>query len=97
MKILLSTVFAFAFFSPVAPAQSPPTSLEIHCPVRLPTQRDVSAVLGVANFSQAFAARERLMHYAQRACRRGSASLRVIADDDSSRPLRDTRALIAVK
>lgn len=97
MKTVLAMFFALVMFAPVAPAQSSKTSLEIHCPVTLPSQRAVSAALGMTNFSQTYAARERLMQYAQRECRRGVGSVRVIAGDANSRPSRDVPELIAIK
>lgn len=97
MKTVLAMFFALVMFAPAAPAQPPKTSLEIRCPATLPSQRAVSAVLGIANFSQAYAARERLMRYAERACRRGYGSVRVITDDDNRRPSRDVRELTAIK
>ena len=97
MKTVLAMFFALVMFAPVAPAQPPKTSLEIRCPATLPSQRAVSAVLGMANFSQTYAARERLMQYAQRACRRGYEGIRVIAGDATIRPSRDVRRLTAVK
>ena len=97
MKALLAIFIALVMFAPVAPAQSPTTSLEIRCPATRPSQRAVSTVLGMANFSQAYAARERLMQYAQRACRRGYGSVRVITGDDNRRPSRDVRELTAIK
>lgn len=97
MKAMLAKFFALVMFAPVAPAQSPGASLEIRCPATLPSQRAVSTVLGMANFSQAYAAREHLMQCAQRACRRGVASVRVIAGDNNSRPSRDVRELTAIK
>lgn len=97
MKAMLALFFALVMFAPVAPAQSPRTSLVIRCPATLPSQRAVSAVLGMANFSQTYAARERLMQYAQRACRRGYGSVRVTTADDNSRLSRDARELTAIK
>ena len=97
MKAVLAIFFALVMFVPTAPAQSSKTSLEIRCPATLPSQRAVSDVLGIANFSQAYAARERLMQYAQPACRRGYGSVRVIAGNGSRRPSRDVRELAAIK
>ena len=97
MKVILAIFFALAMFAPVAPAQSPGTRLDIHCPATLPSQRAVSTVLGMANFSQTYAARERLMRYAQRACRRGDGSVRVVADEGTRRPSLDVRELTAIK
>lgn len=64
MKTVPAMFFALVMFVRGAPAQSPRTSLEIRGPATLSSQRAVSAVLGLANFSQAYAARERLMQYA---------------------------------
>ena len=97
MKTMLAMFAALVMFAPVSPAQSPKTSLEIHCPATLPAQRDVSAVLGIVNFSQTYAARVRLMQLAQRACRRGYEGVRVIAGEANSRPSRDVRELTAIK
>ena len=97
MKTVLAMFVALVMFAPVAPAQSPKTSLEIRCPATLPSQRDVSVVLGMTNFSQTYAARERLMQYAQRACRRGYEGIRVIAGAANSRPSRNVRKLTAIK
>ena len=97
MKIVLATLFVLVMIAPTAPAQTPKTSLEISCPVTLPRQRDVSTVFGMANFSQVYATRERLMYFAQRACRRGSGNVRVIADDERSGPIHDMRVPSSIK
>ena len=97
MKTVLATLFVIVTFAPAAPAQSPRASLESRCPVKLPTQREVSTVLGMANFSQTYAARERLMLLAQRICRRGGAGLRVITDYGGSRAKRELRELTATR
>ena len=97
MKAMLAMFFAFVMFAPVAPAQSAGTTLEIRCPATLPSQRAVSGVLGMANFSQAYVARERLMHYAQRTCRRGYGGVRVIAADNNPPPSRDVLELSAIQ
>lgn len=96
MKTLLA-LFILITFTPGAPAQSRMPSLAIPCPASLPTQQEVSTVLGMTNFSQAYAARERLMHYAQRACRRGSGSVRLVADDNQNRPSLNAPELTAIR
>ena len=51
--------------------------------LRLPSLKSVAAVTGVANFSSAYRARERLMQRAQQLCRRGdTAFVRLVPDSE---------------
>jgi hypothetical protein len=51
--------------------------------MRMPDQRLVSHVFGIANFGQAYAARARAMQIAQRACLRGASEALLAASDVS--------------
>ncbi len=95
VKTILA-LFVLVALAPSASARSPVASLAIPCPATLPTQQEVSTVLGITNFSQTYAARERVMHYAQKACKRGSGSVRVVAGDGSIRPSPSALELTAI-
>ncbi len=64
-------MLAFAVAVPATAAASPPQpiNLTVDCdrPAR-PSQRDVSTLTGIDNFTQAYDTRARLMAEAQRAC-----------------------------
>lgn len=77
-RILASILFA-ALLPAAAAAQPPADALTVDCAdPRPPSQRAVAEFTGIANFSHAYAARERLMLDAQRACKRGAAQVRLV-------------------
>ncbi|MBU8977191.1 MULTISPECIES: hypothetical protein [unclassified Lysobacter] len=55
--------------APASAQETGPVTLEIDCArPALPSQQDITRLTGVANFSQAYAVRARLMGDAKRAC-----------------------------
>ena len=79
-KAILSVSFAAAMpFA--APASHAHDSLAIHCAApRLPSQQAVAKVLDLHNFGQVYDSRDKLMRYAQRACRHGARQVLVSND-----------------
>lgn len=88
MKAQFATVL-FAAILPLWAHASQPQSIElvINCahPV-LPSQHDVARFTGIDNFTQAYAARARLLQQTGRECRHGVASVTLVLqplDSDS--------------
>lgn len=93
-KTLVLTLFVAV---PLAAAAAPPVSaLTVDCDrPSLPSQRAVAEFAGIANFTEAYAARKRLMLDAQRACKRGDVEqVRLVRRD--ARPGTDAALAIVV-
>lgn len=59
-------------FNDAAFAQDTPDSISVDChTMQRPNQREVSRVLDISNFTQAYAAREKVMQIARQKCLRG--------------------------
>lgn len=68
-------------------AASTPGQLTLRCPVQsLPSQQAIGTALDLHNFGQVFAARQRLMQVARRACNMGVERIVVSSDRPSSLP-----------
>lgn len=65
-------------------AQTPGIVIDCTAPA-LPSQQEVSALTGIENYSQAYAARGRLMQQGLRACKRGAKQV-VIVSPSQPRP-----------
>ena len=96
----MKTQIVAALFAAILPlcahaSQPQPISLVIDCvhPV-LPSQHDVARFTGIDNFTQAYAARARLLQQTGRECRRGVASVTLVLQplDSSNGPTRQLAA-----
>ncbi len=69
-KTLVLTLLAAAPLAAAAAPQAPALTVDCARP-SLPSQKAVAEFAGIANFTEAYAARKRLMLDVQRACKRG--------------------------
>lgn len=77
--LILTLLAALPSAGAASPTQA--TDLRVDCAhPALPSQRAVAEFAGVANFSQAYALRERLMLDVQRACKRGAGQVRLVRE-----------------
>lgn len=86
-------VFALAT---VAQAQAAGSggAIVLTCPVeRAPSMQEVAALVGTTTFQSTANARERVMHLARQACRRGALVVRVVAGAEPSGSLVQRDAL----
>ena len=79
MKTSLLAALVLSLFAIHAEAREP-ESLTLACPVtQLPSQTDVARVFDVANLSQAYALRARVVGFAHRECMSGVDRVRIVA------------------
>jgi hypothetical protein len=75
-------------------AAAPSAAIVLECPVEhAPSLQAVAALLGTTTFQSTYNARDRVLHLARQACRRGALAVRVVAGDDPDTALVQRDAL----
>jgi len=94
MKIFLPLIATTLACAMHARAAAPSAAIVLECPLdHAPSLQAIATLLGTTTFQSTYNARDRVLHLARQACRRGALVVRVVAGDEPDTALVQRDAL----